>query len=347
MYNISMEIENLSKEEILKLIEENKNKDDAKSLYFLSKLYLKIQDYTNALICVVDCLNKDSSYYYDCIDIKLTCLIEKEKYIEALKILDEELSMPFIPRDYEDKFKEKYKFLNSKFNSNNKSNPISELSDEEIGDLLLNIKDTQTLLTIIEVLEKRNIRNFISYIQKYLISENSEIIKSLLLLKLKDQKVDSSIKIKKNELEIELIPSYEYRLPNDVEIKFFDETKAIHGVDYTYDSGSGILKLITKAHMTVVVEGVAKHTAVKLLVSVNDGETVKLDCRSQFITVDWGDGDSDTNHSHTYSTHGDYKIHISGNLSYISIKEYEHHYLKSVDFYTTEITSLLDDAFFN
>ena len=95
------------------------------------------------------------NYYQECLE-KIECLIKEGNNKEALRIIDEELSMIYIPKDFEEKLIEfKTDLIETKSNKH--------LSDEEIEAYLL--KDEYFQLLALKELEKRNVRQYMDLVQ--------------------------------------------------------------------------------------------------------------------------------------------------------------------------------------
>ncbi len=202
------DITRLSKEELNKKLIEIENLSDEESLLLKAKIYYSLNNIDKALLTIIDCLNKSNKYYYEAILIKIDCLEAKKKYIEALKVLDEELSMPYIPNDYELKFKEKYKYLLSFFNQSSSENTLDNMDDKSLGELLVKTDNLEILEGIIEQLFKRNVRNILPYIKEFLLDENkNNMMKSFIIVVLNEQKIDEQIPVVKNDMNLTIVPS--------------------------------------------------------------------------------------------------------------------------------------------
>ena len=86
--------------------------------------------------------------YYDVIAIYVTILIEMNSIEEAKHVLEEELSMPYIPGKYENIFNETYDELLKKGHENARNiNFFDTISDEDLaGQLLVSNEKEITLL---------------------------------------------------------------------------------------------------------------------------------------------------------------------------------------------------------
>jgi len=171
-----------------------------------NELYIN-KDYDNALIFLADCLAKSDKYYYECTLLKAKCLQGKNNLESALKILEEELSMPYIPTPFNDQFEELYDEIRKSMQASKKGySPFDGLDDDELQEKILKTSDESTLILLINQLDRRNIRMFMKEVKSLLISSSS-FIKTLLLEILMKQGINEEVKVIKNDLEYTLIPS--------------------------------------------------------------------------------------------------------------------------------------------
>ncbi len=146
------------------------------------------------------------NYYQECLE-KIECLIKEGNNKEALKLIDEELSMIYIPKDFEEKLVEfKTDLIETKSNK--------YLSDEEIEAYLL--KDEYFQLLALKELEKRNVRQYMDLVQDVFENVESNLVKISLLEICINQQISDEIKFVKDGLEIYLIPAA-CNLPEDSE----------------------------------------------------------------------------------------------------------------------------------
>lgn len=141
--------------------------------------------------------------YYDVIAIYVTILIEMNSIEEAKHVLEEELSMPYIPGKYENIFNETYDELLKKGHENARNiNFFDTISDEDLAGQLLVSNEKEITLLLLEQLEQRNIRRFIPALKEFLLDENKErIFKTIILESLYDQNVNMEFELKdKGEL---------------------------------------------------------------------------------------------------------------------------------------------------
>jgi len=133
--------------------------------------------------------------YYDELIAEIEKLIEEGEDREAEHLIRNELSMPYVPRDIEEKLKVLLHDLVQK-----NSLPAS-LSTEQIEEYLF--QDELHQLMAVSQLADRNLRNCIELCSRYLKSDGNPNAKAYLLLSLILQEVDADLVLKRNE---ELIP---------------------------------------------------------------------------------------------------------------------------------------------
>lgn len=186
-------LENINKEDI--------NEEFIGDLFFSSfkkeKYELCIEIY-NKFIKVI---KKD---FYKFVYTYILCLIkvnEKEKAIEKLK---EELSMPYIPLEYENKFVSLYNELT--FKESEARNEFI-LNEEQIIDILINSKEDDMISLMIMQLANMNIRKFLPFINDFLKSENKNIYKLMLLDILKSQAINQDFEFINNKKTYNVNPS--------------------------------------------------------------------------------------------------------------------------------------------
>ena len=132
-------------------------------------------------------LNRD---FYEVTYTYIYCLIEKNKFSEARSRLKEELSMPYIPKDYEKKFVELVVAINSKEDKKSSKDELNLLSREEIIDCLINENRDKLVPSAILQLSKLNIREYLPYIQTFFLSNNKNLYKLMLIDALNSQMVN-------------------------------------------------------------------------------------------------------------------------------------------------------------
>lgn len=150
--------------------------------------------------------------YYDVVSMYVTALKEIGEYEEAINILIEELSMPYIPYQYETLFNAAYdEVLLDKQEANYEVESKNQIfSIEEIAQVLKNKDCNEDLLYMaIDQLQQLNIRMIIPIIQEYLMNPyNHYFAKTLLIEILIDQQVDEELQVEKFGTYYDINPSY-------------------------------------------------------------------------------------------------------------------------------------------
>lgn len=137
--------------------------------------------------------------YYDEILLKIEKLINDNKE-EARKLVENELSQPYIPREVEEKL------LNYK-QELKESSIKKELSDEDIVEYLNGSKEKQLLA--VSVLDGKNLRDYIEICNEYLKGDGFINAKVLLVDSLIRQEIGDDIYLNKDGLEFNFIPKFQ------------------------------------------------------------------------------------------------------------------------------------------
>ncbi len=140
--------------------------------------------------------------YYEEIYQKIRDLFEKGEFAEAQKLLDEELDVPYIPKDFEAKLHA----LQDEFKSVRPDKKIS-LTDQQIEDYLKD--DAVKQMIAVDYLNTLNLRSYLDVINEYLVSEDGDVnAKALLIASLIDQDINEEVNLYKDGLVINFIPKY-------------------------------------------------------------------------------------------------------------------------------------------
>lgn len=155
---------------------------------------------------------KAGNTYYDVISIYVAVLKELEEFEEAINIIVEELSMPYIPYEYESVFNAAYdELLLAKREANEgmeRHNNAFSLEDME-NILMKDILNEDLLYMAIEQMEGMNIRRLLPAIRKFLKDDDKpDFAKSMLIELMIDQEIDEEMILTKNGIEYEINPSY-------------------------------------------------------------------------------------------------------------------------------------------
>ena len=127
----------------------------------------------------------EQNYYEECI-VKIRETIQNGQLKEAEKLLEEELSMPYIPALYEERFKEIYRELSYK----EKEAKEFVLSRDKIREILENNEDKNIIILAIVEMCKLNIRDFIDSIQIFFSRKLRNIYKVMIIDALRSQGVN-------------------------------------------------------------------------------------------------------------------------------------------------------------
>lgn len=150
--------------------------------------------------------------YYDVVAIYLNILKELEEYEEAIDLLIEELSMPYIPYQYESLFNAAYdEILLAKQEANYTLESKNQIfSIEEIAVLLDKDDCNDDLLYMaLDQLQQLNIRLIIPSIQRFLLDEyKHSFAKSMIIEILIEQQIDEELQVNKFGIVYDFNPSY-------------------------------------------------------------------------------------------------------------------------------------------
>ena len=150
--------------------------------------------------------------YYDVVSMYVTTLKELGEFEEAINILIEELSMPYIPYQYETLFNTAYdEVLLDKQEANYEVESKNQIfSIEEISQVLKNKECNEDLLYMaLDQLQQLNVRMIIPVIQDYLMNPQNHFFDKTLLIEIMiDQQIDEDIQVEKFGRYYDINPSY-------------------------------------------------------------------------------------------------------------------------------------------
>ena len=150
--------------------------------------------------------------YYDVVSMYVTTLKELGHYDEAIDILIEELSMPYIPYQYEMLLNTAYdQILLDKQEANYEIESKNQIfSVEEIDQILKNKECNEDLLYMaLEQLQQLNVRLIMPTIREYLVSPQRHFFaKSMIMEILIEQQIDEDLEIYKLGSYYDFNPSY-------------------------------------------------------------------------------------------------------------------------------------------
>lgn len=140
------------------------------------------------------------SNYYDEIIDEIKELIDNKQMDLAYSKIINELNMPYIPNDVEEKLKELYhevKYVNRK----------TKVFDDNMIDQYLKNNDESSLLAI-DRLAKLNVRNYLNAIKAFLINDPNKYAAGLLIDILIEQNISDEIEFHKDDMVYHFIPAY-------------------------------------------------------------------------------------------------------------------------------------------
>lgn len=180
---------------------------------------------------------KDNNKYYQEIKEKILQLISEEKLDEARKIVQEELSMPYIPREFEEFLQQ----IDVDLFDNSIGDGLEyNLSVGKIIEILLQVdNDEDDSSILIDELNKFNLSSFQEDIQYFFDNSEKTTHRLLVLDILVNQKVDMDIQGYGNPKDIKAIKEYkEYTEDHSLLIDRLDKYPIISGL------GEHLLKCI-------------------------------------------------------------------------------------------------------
>lgn len=138
------------------------------------------------------------NYYEDVLE-RINGFINKEEYEEAKRLILNELDVPYVPKDFEDRLKELLSFINEK------TFKVNVLSDEDIEKYLY--MDENHQLIAVDELNRKNLRDYIEICNRYLKSNCFINGKVLLIDSLIKQEINYEFECMKNNEIIRFNPS--------------------------------------------------------------------------------------------------------------------------------------------
>lgn len=149
--------------------------------------------------------------YYDVVAIYVSILKDLEEFEEAINIVVEELSMPYIPYQYETVFNNAYdELLLAKQECSFDGVNQKVFNEDEIESILIKQDTNEDLLYMaIEQMEGMNVRRMIVPIRQFIRdNDKPNFAKSLLIELLIDQEIDEELEVVKNGVSYDINPSY-------------------------------------------------------------------------------------------------------------------------------------------
>lgn len=196
-------IENEKFEEALDKLQ---GKFDDVSTYQKLVCLFGLKRYEDAYGISKEALTSVEKNYYDILSLHIAILLELEKDDEAYDLLEEELEMPYIPSQYENYLNETYEMLYRKRLQNQKSyNVFDTYQDQEIKEILIQERDKNLILIILDQLQKRNIRMYLTELKYLLALKNyPNDLKAIILELLVEQGIMEEVKVVSNDNEFDV-----------------------------------------------------------------------------------------------------------------------------------------------
>ncbi len=201
-------IENGQYNEALELLEDVQ---DEQVRYLRLVCLFGLGEYNQAKKEITNAKNKAKETYYDVVAMQVSILKELELVDEAIDILIEELSMPYIPYQYEMTFQNAYdEVLLVKQEMSQSSTQGQSFSFEDITNILQRNETNEDILYMaIEQMQHMNIRRIVYDISLFLKNKDKpNFAKTLLLEVLIDQAIDEELEVYKNGAIYYINPSY-------------------------------------------------------------------------------------------------------------------------------------------
>lgn len=236
---------------IIKLTEQS---DDELSLYFRLESFFNLEQYQNAIDLVVNKQLLFGEYTLRMMQIHLLSLLEINDYLEALKVVYEYETFPYISQEAEEFLQEAPHMIKEHEKKHRVKKP---LTNQELTNLLLNPKDENDLILSLNLIRKRRINDFVKplrhIVQDQLINDQLRTFSLMLLCEAKDNdkldfiKNEKSFSLKPNEINLdsyqilfeELFFDLEQLTKNitiaEVSQKLFDQLFFLLFPDYVYD----------------------------------------------------------------------------------------------------------------
>lgn len=139
--------------------------------------------------------------YYDDILKKIDQLIDNKEYEKAISTLKEELSLAYIPKDFEKTFKDRLNSISGLVENNGKT-----ISDEEIVSYLKSSYEKQ--LIAVNLLDNKNLRDYLDIVEEFLNGNGLKNAKVLLIDSLIRQEISETVKANIDDMDYEFIPKY-------------------------------------------------------------------------------------------------------------------------------------------
>ncbi len=201
-------------------------KDENELLTFIEKCFKESKN-DEGLKAILE--NNDLIYkkYYEITRYKLLFLIALDKLIDASVFIKEEFSVPYIPKDFEAFLNEKQREIN--FLLRDKQRHYLTMEELENIDKLGN----EELLTIFPHLSDFNLNLLVKQFQTIFDNPKiSNVVKSLLIALLSDNKLDYSFEVTKENTKIKFNPKNVFDIRESENYLYIEkELSKIHSIE--------------------------------------------------------------------------------------------------------------------
>lgn len=189
------------------VISQLEGQEDETSLKYLIVANFNIGNFDKTVELVNLALSKDEKNYYWLIRYKIEALIESNQLQKALVVVQEELKMPYIPKDYVEYFETLGQQLNNQVKLSQKKDYFKNLTNEDFSLMLLSEQDETNLLVLVEQFNHRNARALIPTVSSFVgLSYVANYIKMALLEILHDQAIDQEFVLTNKGKTIKINP---------------------------------------------------------------------------------------------------------------------------------------------
>ena len=178
----------------------------------------KEKKYQELLVLIEKVIEKD---YYWFLMIKIKTLLVMQKYNLALKLVKQELEMPYIPKPYDQELKKWELKIKIKLEENQET---KVLSPDEIIKKINTLDNEKDLIALLPLLKNINLRILIKEIKTLFLKKGLKNFKILLFILLKEQNINEKFLVilnnQKNAINVK-----DLKLPN--KHPFYNEVKKL------------------------------------------------------------------------------------------------------------------------
>lgn len=141
--------------------------------------------------------------YYEEILKEVKKLMSSGDYKEAFAVLEDELAMPYIPKDSEQELVQLYNECRSEL----RANSVERTYGIEDIEALLSGKLEEQFMAV-ELLKQSNIRQHLSQIEAYLCASPHILVQAMLIEALMEQNIAEEIHMRYEDMDITFLPCY-------------------------------------------------------------------------------------------------------------------------------------------